>query len=71
MLCMQAPPSAEEQQQQEEAREAAEEARRAMLMNLLQPAARERRECAQCSFMRTGLRGIHLLHARKGWVLHL
>ena len=39
-----APKSAEEQAAAEEQREAAEEQRRAMLMNLMQPSARDRRE---------------------------
>ena len=39
------PASAEEQQAQVEAKEAAEEQRRVMLAALLQPSARDRREC--------------------------
>lgn len=40
-----APANPEEAAAQEEQRQAAEEQRRAMLVNLMQPAARDRREC--------------------------
>jgi len=47
---LQGPATEEERQRQAEAKEAAEDQRRGMLMALLQPAARDRRECSMRAF---------------------